>query len=117
MRRRQQLARVRVEHEAGDGHDRKARSGDDPAAGRVVCSEPDDAAGRWWRDHAIRYTQPLELRQFDRDVHDLGFLFMSTYYRWRNLTKDPKLQDVLDQIELRAHVELAKLEQMDQRIA
>ncbi len=30
---------------------------------------------------------------------------------------DPKLQDVLDQIELRAHVELAKLEQLDKRIA
>jgi hypothetical protein len=30
---------------------------------------------------------------------------------------DPKLQDVLDQIELRAHVELAKLEQLDQRTA
>jgi hypothetical protein len=30
---------------------------------------------------------------------------------------DPKLQDVLDQIELRAHVELAKLEQVDQRTA
>ena len=30
---------------------------------------------------------------------------------------DPKLQDVLDEIELRAHVELAKLELMDKRIA
>jgi hypothetical protein len=30
---------------------------------------------------------------------------------------DPALQDVLDQIELRAHVELAKLEQLDQRVA
>ena len=30
---------------------------------------------------------------------------------------DPKLQDVLDQIELRAHVELAKLETIDQRKA
>lgn len=30
---------------------------------------------------------------------------------------DPKLQDVLDQIELRAHVELAKLEALDQRRA
>jgi hypothetical protein len=30
---------------------------------------------------------------------------------------DPKLQDVLDQIELRAHVELAKLEQIDKRVA
>ncbi|MCX7281416.1 MAG: flagellar assembly protein FliX [Alphaproteobacteria bacterium] len=30
---------------------------------------------------------------------------------------DPALQDVLDQIELRAHVELAKLEQLDKRVA
>ena len=30
---------------------------------------------------------------------------------------DPVLQDVLDQIELRAHVELAKLEQLDKRVA
>jgi hypothetical protein len=30
---------------------------------------------------------------------------------------DPKLQDVLDEIELRAHVELAKLEMMDKRVA
>ena len=30
---------------------------------------------------------------------------------------DPKLQDVLDQIELRAHVELATLEQLDKRVA
>jgi len=29
---------------------------------------------------------------------------------------DPRLQDVLDQIELRAHVELAKLEQLDKRV-
>ena len=30
---------------------------------------------------------------------------------------DPKLQEVLDEIELRAHVELAKLEMMDKRVA
>lgn len=30
---------------------------------------------------------------------------------------DPRLQDVLDQIELRAHVELAKLEVLDRRTA
>ena len=30
---------------------------------------------------------------------------------------DPRLQDVLAQIELRAHVELAKLEQLDKRVA
>ncbi len=30
---------------------------------------------------------------------------------------DPKLQGVLDEIELRAHVELAKLEMIDKRVA
>ncbi len=30
---------------------------------------------------------------------------------------DPKLQGVLDEIELRAHVEIAKLEMMDKRVA
>jgi hypothetical protein len=30
---------------------------------------------------------------------------------------DPRLQQVLDEIELRAHVELAKLEMMDKRVA
>ena len=61
----------------------------------IAAREPDDAAGRWWREQAIRYSQPLEMRQFDRAVHDLGFLFMSTYYRWRHMTGDPKLRDVL----------------------
>ena len=37
--------------------------------------------------------------------------------RRHDIFADPKLQDVLDQIELRAHVELAKLEQMDKRVA
>lgn len=37
--------------------------------------------------------------------------------RRHDVFADPKLQDVLDQIELRAHVELAKLEQMDTRVA
>jgi len=37
--------------------------------------------------------------------------------RRHDVFADPKLQDVLDQIELRAHVELAKLEQMDKRLA
>ena len=26
--------------------------------------------------------------KYDRDVHDLGFIFMSTYYRWFQLTQD-----------------------------
>ena len=37
--------------------------------------------------------------------------------RRHDVFADPKLQDVLDQIELRAHVELAKLEVLDKRIA
>jgi unsaturated chondroitin disaccharide hydrolase len=28
-------------------------------------------------------------------VHDLGFIFMSTYYRWWKLTREPALQEVL----------------------
>jgi hypothetical protein len=37
--------------------------------------------------------------------------------RRHDLFADPRLQDVLDQIELRAHVELAKLEALDKRVA
>jgi unsaturated chondroitin disaccharide hydrolase len=46
----------------------------------------------WWRQQAIRYSKPLEPRRHDRDVHDLGFIFMSTYYRWFRLTQDPSLK-------------------------
>src|ERR1700730_2144000 len=35
-----------------------------------------------WRRVAEQYTKPLESRRFDRNVHDLGFLFFSTYLRW-----------------------------------
>src|SRR5206468_5115011 len=48
-----------------------------------------------WMEQAIRYTTPLEHRKHDRDVHDLGFIFFSTYYRWFQFTRDPKLKDVL----------------------
>ncbi len=39
----------------------------------------------WWLDKAISYATPLEERQYDRAVHDLGFLFFSTYLRWLEL--------------------------------
>lgn len=48
-----------------------------------------------WRDLAERYSRPLEPRRLDRTVHDLGFLFFSTYLRWYHLTRDPALRDVL----------------------
>jgi unsaturated chondroitin disaccharide hydrolase len=48
-----------------------------------------------WREAAERYSRPLAPRRFDRAVHDLGFLFLSTYLRWYRLTGDPALRDVL----------------------
>jgi unsaturated chondroitin disaccharide hydrolase len=48
-----------------------------------------------WRTAAERYTRPLERRRHDRTVHDLGFLFLSTYQRWYHLTADPALGEVL----------------------
>ena len=41
-----------------------------------------------WRAAAEEYTRKLEPRKFDRDVHDLGFIFMSTANRWYNLLPD-----------------------------
>jgi unsaturated chondroitin disaccharide hydrolase len=58
---------------------------------------PGSAEARWWLDQAIRYSRPLEPRQFDRGVHDLGFLFMSTYHRWHSLTGEPAPRDVVIQ--------------------
>jgi unsaturated chondroitin disaccharide hydrolase len=53
-----------------------------------------------WRETAERYTRKLESRKFDRDVHDLGFIFMSTANRWYNLLPEADatkqwLKDVL----------------------
>jgi len=56
-----------------------------------------DVKDSFWMEQAIRYTTPLEPRQHDRDAHDLGFVFLSTYYRWYQLTRDPKFKDVLVQ--------------------
>jgi unsaturated chondroitin disaccharide hydrolase len=51
----------------------------------------------WWRDKAEHYSRLLEHRQHDRDVHDLGFIFLSTYLPWYELTGDGQLHDVLIQ--------------------
>ncbi|MCI0465332.1 MAG: glycoside hydrolase family 88 protein [Gemmataceae bacterium] len=48
-----------------------------------------------WLQLAEQYTRPLEPRRFDRAVHDLGFLFLSTYLRWYRLTGDEALRQVL----------------------
>ena len=36
----------------------------------------------FWREHAEEHTRKLAVRRFDRDVHDLGFIFLSSYRRW-----------------------------------
>jgi unsaturated chondroitin disaccharide hydrolase len=50
-----------------------------------------------WRELAERYSRLLEPRQHDRDVHDLGFIFLNSYRPWFELTGDGRLQDVLVQ--------------------
>ncbi len=52
---------------------------------------------QYWMDKAIEYTRPLEPRQFDREVHDLGFIFLSSYYRWHQAAREQRLSDVLVQ--------------------
>ena len=49
----------------------------------------------FWKQNAIRYSRPLEARKTDREVHDLGFLFLSTYYRWFQVDRDPEQDAVL----------------------
>ena len=48
-----------------------------------------------WRALAEQYSRPLEPRRFDRDVHDLGFLFFSTYLRWYRLSQEERLRGIL----------------------
>jgi unsaturated chondroitin disaccharide hydrolase len=49
----------------------------------------------FWRSAAEAGSRPLAPRQHDRTVHDLGFLFLSTYLRWYGRTGDPGLREVL----------------------
>ncbi len=68
------------------GHDRKRWThwcdGFYPGMMFVFAKATNDS---WWLDKAVGYATPLEDRQYDRAVHDLGFLFHSTYLRWRDL--------------------------------
>lgn len=49
----------------------------------------------YWREKAEHYSRLVEERKTDRNVHDLGFVFWSTYKRWYDLTGDPALRDVI----------------------
>ena len=50
---------------------------------------------QWWLEKAKEYSLPLEPRKTDRKVHDLGFVFWSTYKRWFDISGDEKLNAVL----------------------
>lgn len=49
----------------------------------------------WWLEKAQHYSRLIEPRKLDRNVHDLGFLFNSTWKRWYKLTGDKKINDVV----------------------
>jgi unsaturated chondroitin disaccharide hydrolase len=50
---------------------------------------------RYWRESAEHYSTLLQHRKSDRNVHDLGFVFMPSYGRWYELTYGPELREVL----------------------
>lgn len=49
----------------------------------------------YWREKAEHYSRLLEHRKTDRTVHDLGFLFWSTWKRWYNLTGDEAINKIV----------------------
>jgi unsaturated chondroitin disaccharide hydrolase len=50
-----------------------------------------------WLARAEHYSRLLEPRKLDRNVHDLGFIFLNTYRPWYELTGDPAIQAVVHQ--------------------
>jgi len=50
-----------------------------------------------WRLNAEHYSELLEHRQHDREVHDLGFIFLNTYRPWYESSGDEAQLEVLVQ--------------------
>jgi unsaturated chondroitin disaccharide hydrolase len=50
---------------------------------------------RFWRERAEHYSRLIEHRKHDRTVHDLGFLFWSTWKRWFDLEGNPASNEVV----------------------
>ncbi|NDJ52975.1 MAG: hypothetical protein GYB68_07825 [Chloroflexi bacterium] len=48
-----------------------------------------------WRTKAEHYSKQVEERVSDDTVHDLGFVFWPTYYRWWTLSDDQDLLDIV----------------------
>ncbi|MBX7072355.1 MAG: glycoside hydrolase family 88 protein [Pirellulales bacterium] len=51
----------------------------------------------WWRQQAEVYSAALEPRQHDREVHDLGFVFLNSYWPWQCVSGDRRLEAVIVQ--------------------
>jgi unsaturated chondroitin disaccharide hydrolase len=49
----------------------------------------------WWRATAEHYSRLLEPRKHDRNVHDLGFIFLNTFLPWYRQTGDERLRQTL----------------------
>lgn len=47
----------------------------------------------YWRERAEHYSLLVEERQHDTAVHDLGFVFWSTWKRWFDMTGDPAINE------------------------
>jgi unsaturated chondroitin disaccharide hydrolase len=60
----------------------------------LIYQHTDDPA---WRERAIHYSNLVEHRKLDRNVHDLGFLFWSTWKRWYDLDGDEAINEVIIQ--------------------
>ncbi len=48
-----------------------------------------------WGERAIHYSRLVEHRKTDDAVHDLGFIFMSTWKRWYDHKAEPAIQQVV----------------------
>jgi unsaturated chondroitin disaccharide hydrolase len=46
----------------------------------------------YWRERAEHYSRLIEERQHDTNVHDLGFVFWSTWKRWFDQTGDESIE-------------------------
>src|SRR6185503_18066970 len=49
----------------------------------------------WWREKAEHYSRLIEHRKTDRAVHDLGFLFWSTWKRWYDLSGEAAVRQAI----------------------
>lgn len=49
----------------------------------------------WWREQAEHYARLIEHRKDDHTVHDLGFLFWSSWKRWYDLSGDEAIKQTV----------------------